>query len=140
MKSEGSRRDVTRAIVAVALAGGATLVAGATARLLGVDDHGALALGAALFLMTPLARNVVVLARVKERAPRLLALAGTVALLLVYAFAAWSYGQEVGGFSQVKTGSSGELLHATSSPSDTPSSSVSASFGSVPRVASSSSE
>lgn len=140
MREPGHHRDVTRAILAVALLGGATLVFGATCRLLGESDHGTLPLGAALFLATPLARNLVVLVRMKERAPRLLALAGTVALLVIYGFAARSYGQELGRLSQVKNGSSGELPQATSSPSDAPSSSESASFGSVPRTASSSSE
>ena len=140
MRQPENRRDVTRAITWVALLGGLVLLLGAVARLAGFSDHGALPLGAAIFLATPVARNLAILVRVKERAPRLLALAGTVALLVLYAVAAWSYGQEPGGLSQVNTGSSGEELQATSSPSLTPSSSLSASFGSVPRAASSSSE
>ena len=90
----GTKRDVTRAVLVVALAGGLVLLCGAALRLLGSDDHGALSVGAALFLATPLARNLAVLVREQRRAPRLLAAGGTAALLAVYAWAAWTiFGQ-----------------------------------------------
>ncbi len=85
----GSKRDVTRAVLLVALVGGLVLLCGAVGRLLGGDDHGALSVGAALFLATPLARNVAVLMRERRRAPRLLALVGTAALVAVYSWAAF---------------------------------------------------
>ncbi|MCC7071214.1 MAG: hypothetical protein IT383_07825 [Deltaproteobacteria bacterium] len=84
-----SARVASRAVLATAFVGGLVLVVGAARTLMGAEARELLLVGAALFLATPLARNAAVLAREGRRAPRLLALAGTVALLLVYAWAAW---------------------------------------------------
>ncbi len=85
----GAGRDVTRVVLAVALFGGLVLVAGALFHLVTGADHGLLPIGAAAFLLTPLARNAAVLVRERRRLPRLLALLGTALLVAVYAWAAW---------------------------------------------------
>ena len=82
-------RVASRAVLATALGGGLVRGAGAARARPGGDARTTLLVGAALFLTTPLARNAVVVARESRRAPRLLALVGTVALAAVYAWAAW---------------------------------------------------
>lgn len=86
--TSGAARDVTRVVLAVTVCGGLVLLAGAVLRLATGDDHRLLTLGAAVFLLTPLSRNAAVLSRERRRAPLLLALVGTAALVAVYAWAA----------------------------------------------------